>query len=152
VLYWIPRTAPFEVLSQCKEPVGFSMYNGTVAVIWWWNPGNSIKQSIQQARKEGKRERGTKFKPKEQNVKWVTKGHRNKSCSKAPATHKEHIRKRKGWKPEKVVNLNESSPTTTVHLKIEVAPAHCDFVSEERTHLRHKVAEQVMRQGIYCSR
>jgi hypothetical protein len=28
--------------------------------------------------KEGKKERGTKFEPKEQNVKWVTKGHQNK--------------------------------------------------------------------------
>jgi hypothetical protein len=34
--------------------------------------------------KRRNKERAPKFQPKEQNPKWVAKGHRNKSCSRAP--------------------------------------------------------------------
>ncbi len=37
----------------------------------------------------------TKSKSEQQNPKWVTKGQRNKSCSKSPANHKKHPRKRR---------------------------------------------------------
>jgi hypothetical protein len=40
----------------------------------WQTP---LNKALSKGEKKEKK-RGTKFKPKEQNVKWVTKGHRNK--------------------------------------------------------------------------
>ncbi len=55
---------------------------------------NHEQAPFNKAPNEGKRrnkERGPESKPKVRNLKWVIKGHRNKSCSKAPITMK------KGW-------------------------------------------------------
>ncbi len=49
-----------------------------------------------------------------QKFKGVTKGQRNKLCSKAPTSCKKHIEEGKEGKFDNVVTLEESSPATTV--------------------------------------
>lgn len=52
----------------------------------WWNPGklHYPKHPAKRGGREGTKREDPKSKPKDQNPKWVTKEHRNKSCSKAP--------------------------------------------------------------------
>jgi len=58
--------------------------------------------------KKRNKERGPEPKPKEQNLKWVIKGHWNKSCFRAPISMK------KGWKtlisikPKKALTCNNN--------------------------------------------
>jgi hypothetical protein len=58
-----------------------------------------------------------------QKFKGVTKGQRNKLCSKAPTSYKKHIEKGKEEKFDSVVTLEKSSPATVVHFKIEMTHA-----------------------------
>jgi hypothetical protein len=67
-----------------------------------------IKQSTQQRGKRRNKERGFKSEPEKQNPKWISKGQRNKPCSKDPTHHKKHIReKERDEKLEKAISLEE---------------------------------------------
>jgi len=48
------------------------------------NKAPSKEGTEEQRERERERERGPKSEPKEQNPKWVTRGQRNKVCSRAP--------------------------------------------------------------------
>ncbi len=57
---------------------------GKVGAMWWWNPGKLHCP----AKGEKEEQRGPKSESEKQNPKQVTKGQRNKSCSKSPTNHK----------------------------------------------------------------
>jgi hypothetical protein len=81
--------------------------------------GNSIKQITHQGGKEGKKTKGPKSEPKEQNQEWITKRPQNKSCPKAPNNHNKPIRKKKDRKLEITINLEKPSFATMACFKIE---------------------------------
>ncbi len=81
-----------------------------------------IKQSTQHRGKR-KTKRGPKSKSEVQKFKGVTKGQRNKLCSKAPTRCKKHIEERKEGKFDNVITLEKPSPATMVQFKIEMIHA-----------------------------
>jgi hypothetical protein len=70
------------------------------------------------------------------NPKSLTKGQRNKLCSKTFTSHKKHMKEVRGRKPERAASLEEPSPATTASFKIETTCALC-IATTLSTYERH---------------
>jgi hypothetical protein len=67
-----------------------------------------IIQSTQQRGKRRNKEReDPSLRQRKQNPKWITKGQRNRSCSKAPPITRSTFEKEKDEKLEKAISLEE---------------------------------------------
>jgi hypothetical protein len=89
---------------------------------------NLTKQNTQQRGEEEQKEKDISLSEKHKNPKWVTKRQRNKLCSKAPTNCKKHIKKERETKLERIVSLEEPSPTMTTCFKIESVCILCKAI------------------------
>jgi hypothetical protein len=87
------------------------------------------KQNTQQRGKGRTKKRRPKSELEVQKKKWVTKGQRNKVCSKSPTNCKKHIKKERETKLERIVSLEEPSPTMTTCFKIESVCILCKAIN-----------------------
>jgi hypothetical protein len=108
---------------------------------------NFIKTAPSKGGKGGQRERTQVLAKGTQTQRRVTRGQRNKLCSRAPPITRNISKKDWEGKPENVVSLEEPSHMITTHLKIE---RQLEFTKKLLTQFAYKKIVEPPKEGHQC--